>query len=62
MKIASTKKEKPSSVNPSPNTFPKVAMNAGQRSPNSKLKIVPVTTPTAKSASMIFDQRRASAR
>jgi hypothetical protein len=35
-------------------------MNSGQSSPISKLRIVPVTTPTAKSASMTFDHRRAS--
>ena len=37
-------------------------MKFGHRSPISKLRIVPVTTPTANSASMTFDQRRASAR
>ena len=62
MKIASMKKEKPSSVNPSPNTLPKAAMKPGQSMPNSKLRIVPVTTPTANNASMTFDQRLASRR
>src|SRR6266511_1609231 len=62
MKIASVKKEKASSVKPSPNTSPKVAMKFGQSSPSSKLKIVPVTTPTANNASMTFDQRLAIVR
>ena len=62
MKIASTKNEKPSSVKPSPKTSPNVAMKPGQSRPSSKLRIVPLTTPTANSASMIFDQRRASVR
>ena len=62
MKIASRKKEKPSSAKASPKTSPNVAMKFGQSRPSSKLRIVPVTTPTAKSASMTFDQRRASTR
>ena len=62
MKIASTKKEKPSNAKPSPKTSPKEAMKLGQSRPNSKLRIVPVTTPTAKSAIITFDQRRASVR
>ena len=62
MKIASTKNEKPSSANASPNTSPNVAMKFGHSRPISKERIVPVTTPTANSASMTFDQRRASAR
>ena len=62
MKIASTKKEKPSSVKPSPKTLPNRAMNAGHSSPSSKLRIVPVTTPTANNASITFDQRRAIVR
>src|SRR5919106_2661104 len=59
MKIASTKKENPSRVKPSPNTFPKLAMKPGHRSPSSRLRIVPVTTPTANSPSMTFDHRNA---
>jgi hypothetical protein len=62
MKIASRKKEKPSSVKPSPKTSPKVAMKFGQSSPSSKLRIVPLTTPTANSTSMTFDQRLAIVR
>ena len=61
MKIASTKNEKPSSANPSPNTSPNVAMKFGQRSPSSNDRIVPVTTPTANSSSITFDQRLARA-
>ena len=37
-------------------------MKFGQRRPSSKLKIVPVTTPTAKRASITFDQRLAIVR
>ena len=62
MKIASTKNEKPSSVKPSPKTAPNLDMNSGHRMPSSKLRIVPVTTPAAKSAAITFDQRRASVR
>ena len=62
MKIASTKKEKASSVKPSPKTSPKVAMKFGHSRPSSKLKIVPVTTPTANNASITFDQRLAIVR
>jgi len=62
MKIASVKNAIPSSVKPRPNTWPNLDMNAGQRMPSSKLRIVPVTTPAAKSAAITFDQRRASVR
>lgn len=62
MKMASRKKENPSSVNPSPKTLPKSCIQAGHSSPSSKDRMVPVTTPTANSASMIRDQRRASTR
>ncbi len=62
MKMASRKNENPSRVNPSPNTFPKSCIHAGHSSPSSKDRIVPVTTPTANSASMIRDQRRARVR
>jgi hypothetical protein len=61
-KMASTKNEKPSSVKPRPKTFPKSAIHCGHSMPSSKDKMVPVTTPTANSASMIRDQRLASAR
>jgi hypothetical protein len=62
MKMASRKKEKPSSVKPRPNTLPKSCIHTGQSSPSSKERIVPVTTPTANRASMIRDQRLASVR
>ena len=62
MKIASRKNENPSIAKPSPNTPPKVAVKFGHSSPISKLRIVPVITPTANSASTIRLQRRASVR
>ena len=62
MKIASMKKENPSIANPRPNTLPKVAVKLGHSSPISKLRIVPVMTPTANSASTIRLQRRATVR
>ena len=62
MKIASRKNENPSSVNPSPNTFPKSRIHTGHSRPISNDRIVPVTTPTANSASMIRDHRRAMTR
>ena len=49
-------------MNPSPNTFPKSCIQTGHSSPSSKDRMVPVTTPTANSASMIRDHRRASVR
>ena len=62
MKIASMKNEKPSIAKPSPKTPPNVAVKFGHSRPISKLRIVPVITPTANSASITFDQRRASVR
>ncbi len=62
MKIASKKNEKPSIAKPSPNTPPKVAVKFGHSRPISKLRIVPVITPTANSASTTRLQRRASVR
>ncbi len=62
MKMASRKKENPSRVKPSPKTLPKSCIQAGHSSPSSKDRIVPVTTPTANSASMIRDQRLARVR
>ena len=62
MKIASMKNENASTAKPSPKTSPKVAMKFGHRRPSSKLRIVPVTTPTAKRASITFDQRLARVR
>ena len=50
MKIASRKNEKPSIAKPSPNTLPNVPVKFGHSRPISKLRIVPVTTPTANSA------------
>ena len=61
MKIASTKKEIPSSPNATPKTSPNVAMKSGHSRPNSKERIVPVTTPTANRTIATFDQRLASA-
>ena len=61
MKIASMKKEKPSSAKPSPKTSPNVAVRLGHSRPNSKERIVPVTTPTANRISITFDHRFASA-
>ena len=61
-KIASVKNEKPSIAKPSPNTLPNVEVKRGQSSPISKLRIVPVITPTANSATAIRVQRRASVR
>ena len=62
MKIASRKNEKPSTANPSPNTEPNVAVNSGHSSPISKLRIVPVITPTANSATSTLLHRFASVR
>ena len=62
MKIASVKKENPSIAKPRPKTLPNVPVKFGQSSPISKLRTVPVITPTANSATMIRDQRRARVR
>jgi hypothetical protein len=62
MKMASTKKEKPSRVKPSPKTLPKSWIHTGHSSPSSNDRIVPVTTPTANIARLIRDHRRASVR
>ena len=62
MKIASMKNENPSIANPSPNTPPNVAVKFGHSRPISKLRIVPVITPTANSATITRVQRRASVR
>ena len=61
MKIASTKNDTPSRPKARPNTSPNVAMKSGHSRPNSKERIVPVTTPMANSVSPTFDQRLASA-
>src|SRR4051812_30078538 len=60
MKIASRKKKMPSIANSTPNTSPKRPVKAGQRSPNSKERTVPVTAPTANVTATAFDQRCAS--
>src|SRR5206468_2679734 len=58
MKIASMKNEKPSIAKPSPKTLPKVAVKFGHSRPISKLRIVPVITPTANRATITRVQRR----
>src|SRR5262245_9143065 len=60
MKIASVKKNRPSTANGMPNAAPHLPMNLGHSSPNSKLRTVPVTAPTANVTAMYFDQRWAS--
>ena len=62
MKIASMKNENPSTANPTPNTEPNVAVKFGHSNPISKLRIVPVITPTANSATITLLQRLASVR
>ncbi len=62
MKIASMKKENPSTAKPRPKTLPKTAVNSGHRSPISNERIVPVTTPAANRATITRAQRRASVR
>ena len=59
MKIASKKKNTPSNANGMPNTSPHWPMNRGQSKPNSKLRTVPVTAPTAKVTAMYLDHRSA---
>ena len=60
MKIASMKKLKPSIRNAKPKTSPKRSMNRGHSRPSSNDRIVPLTTPTAKSRIITLDQRLAS--
>jgi hypothetical protein len=60
--MASAKNENPSTAKPKPNTPPNVPVNAGHSTPISKLRIVPVTTPTANSATNTRVQRWASVR
>jgi hypothetical protein len=62
MKIASMKNEKPSIAKPTPNTLPNVPVKFGHSSPISKLKTVPVITPTPNSVAITFVQRRANVR
>ena len=60
MKIASVKKNSPSTANGTPNAGPHLPMNLGHSSPNSNVRTVPVTAPTAKVTAMYFDHRCAS--
>jgi hypothetical protein len=60
MKTASVKKNSPSNANGTPKAAPHCPMNFGQSSPNSNVRTVPVTAPTAKVTAMYFDQRCAS--
>jgi hypothetical protein len=62
MKMASRKNENPSRANASPKTFPKSCIQTGHSRPSSNDRMVPVTTPTANSASMMRDQRLAMVR
>ena len=50
----------PSIANSTPKTSPKRPVNAGQSSPNSKERTVPVTAPTANVTATAFDHRCAS--
>src|SRR5262245_5455657 len=60
MKIASRKKKIPSIAKATPKASPKRSMNLGQSRPNSKVRTVPVTAPTANITATAFDQLRAS--
>ena len=60
MKIASRKKKIPSSANAMPMTSPKRSNIPGHSIPNSKLRTVPVTAPTANVTAATFDHRWAS--
>jgi len=60
MKIASVKKNSPSTANGMPNAAPNFSMKLGHRRPNSNVRTVPVTAPTANVTAMYFDQRCAS--
>ena len=60
MKIASRKKNRPSTANGMPNASPNRPMNRGHSKPNSNVSTVPVTAPTANVTAMYFDQRCAS--
>src|SRR5256886_5333239 len=59
MKMASRKKAMPSIAKPRPSAAPKRPINRGQRMPNSKERMVPVTAPTANWTAITTDQRRA---
>jgi hypothetical protein len=60
MKIASRKKKIPSKANGTPKAAPHWPMNFGQSKPNSNVRTVPLTAPTAKVTAMYFDHRCAS--
>jgi len=60
MKIASRKNAMPSILKPIPKTSPKRPIIRGQRIPNSKERMVPVTAPTANCTAITTDHRRAS--
>ena len=60
MKMASRKKKSPSTANGMPNAAPKRPMKVGHNNPNSNVRTVPVTAPTANVTAMYFDQRCAS--
>ena len=61
-KMASVKKNRPSKANGTPKAAPHCSMNFGHSRPNSKLRTVPVTAPTANVTAMYFDHRWASRR
>ena len=59
-KIASVKKNRPSKAKGTPKAPPHRPMKRGHNRPNSKLRTVPVTAPTANVTAMYFDHRWAS--
>ena len=59
-KIASTKKNSPSTANGMPYAAPKVPMSRGHSSPSSNDSTVPETAPTANRTAATCDHRRAS--
>ncbi len=59
-KIASRKKKIPSIAKATPKAAAKRSMKRGHNRPNSKVRTVPVTAPTAKVTAIAFDQRFAS--
>jgi len=54
------KKKIPSIAKAMPKAAPKRSSKCGQSRPNSKLRTVPVTAPTAKVTAIAFDHRLAS--
>jgi hypothetical protein len=59
-KIASTKKNSPSTANGIPKAAPYRPISPGHSSPSSKESTVPETAPTANSTPATIDHRRAS--